>query len=67
MSVTQDREKLMKIADQLKDKFKFLSKKPEPAQKEVPRVTGEHIHIDSESEREAVDLFDNLAPTESKK
>lgn len=67
MSTVQDREKLLLIADKLKHKFKFLSKLAEPTEKEVFPVAEQHIEIDSESEREAVDLFDNLAPVESKK
>jgi hypothetical protein len=66
MSTVQDRERLLQIADKLKDKFKFLSKMAESSERD-PVSVSEHIQIDSDSEREAVDLFDNLAPVEDKK
>lgn len=67
MSTIQDREKLLQIADKLKDKFTFLSKMAQSNEKEPVPATEQHIQIDSDSEREAVDLFDNLAPVENKK
>jgi hypothetical protein len=63
---TKNVRDLQKIAEYLKDKLKLINKPAEPAEKEAVDNTEQDIDINSDSEREALELFGNVAPLEQK-
>jgi hypothetical protein len=60
-------KELQKIAEALRDKLKFIHKSIDNVEKEAVEMTEQDIEINSDSEREALELFDNVAPVQDKK